>query len=279
MDVFITGASGYVGGVVTERLIAAGHRVAGLARSDRAAARVAALGATPVRGDLRAVAVLREAAGRADAVVHAAFDYADPGMAAAEALALPAMLDTVPFVYTSTGLVYPGGPGAEDDPVDEATASQPHKVAGERTALAAGGTVLRVPLVHGRGGSALVLGLLEMGRTRGVVPYLGDGSQTWSAVHVDDLADLFLLAVEKPQPGAIFNAASGDTFQMAQLAEVLAARAGATAVSLSPTEAAAISAQLAVLGRDGGMAGDRARATFGWAPHRPTLLDDVRAGA
>ncbi|MGI5238485.1 NAD-dependent epimerase/dehydratase family protein [Dactylosporangium sp. CA-139066] len=276
MDVFITGASGYVGGVVTGRLLAAGHRVAALARSDRAAERVSALGAAPVRGDLRDAAALREAAGRADAVVHAAVDYADPAMAEAEAVALRAMLGTIPFVYTSTGLVYGGGAASEDDPVDEATSAQPHKVAGERIALAAGGTVLRVPLVHGRDGSALIQGLLAMGRTRGMVPYIGEGTQTWAAVHVDDLADLFLLALEKPQPGGVFNAAPGDTFQMRRLAEALALRAGAAAVSLSLDEVAGVAPQLAVLARDGAMDGARARSAFGWAPHRPALLDDVR---
>ncbi|MEU8813047.1 NAD-dependent epimerase/dehydratase family protein [Actinoplanes sp. NPDC048796] len=273
MNVFLTGGSGYLGGVVLERLIEAGHRVEALARSERAGERVAALGAEPVPGDLLAKEVLREAAERADAVIHAAVDYADPNMADIEAAALTAMLVGKPFVYTSTGLVYGEGQLSEDDPVDVSTAAQPHKVLGERAVLAAGGTVLRVPLIHGRGGSALIQGLMGFGRTQKTVPFVGEGRQVWAAVHVDDLADLFVLALEKPQPGRIFNAAPGDTFEMGQLVRLIAERTGAAAVSLAPERA---QGQLGVLARSGGMDGTRARETFGWAPSRPGLLDDVR---
>ncbi|GAA0499636.1 NAD-dependent epimerase [Paractinoplanes deccanensis] len=276
MEIFLTGGSGYVGGVVLEHLRAAGHRVRALARSERAAEQVAGRGAEPVRGALGDLGVLRAEAERADAVVHTAVDYADPAMAEVEGPALEAMLVGKPFVYTSTGLVYGPGQRGEDAPVDPGTAAQPHKVLGERAVLAAGGTVLRAPLVHGRGGSGLLLGLLAFGRAQKVVPYLGDGEQTWSAVHVDDLADLFVLALEKPQPGRIFNAASGDTFRIGQLARVIAERAGGDAVSLSPEQAPP---QLGVLARDGGMDGSLARETFGWAPSRPALLDDVRGPA
>ncbi|SNY56247.1 NAD-dependent epimerase/dehydratase family protein [Paractinoplanes atraurantiacus] len=273
MDVFLTGGSGYLGGVVLERLIEAGHRVEALARSERAAERVAELGAEPVRGDLSETGVLGKAADRAAAVIHTAVDYVDPNMADIEAVALNAMLAGRPFIYTSTGLVYGEGQRSEDDPVGVSTAAQPHKVLGERTVLAAGGTVLRVPLIHGRGGSALIQGLMGFGRTRETVPFIGDGKQMWSAVHVDDLADLFVLALEKPQPGRIFNAASGDTFEMGQLVRLIAERTGAAAVSLSPEQARG---QLGVLARSGGMDATRARETFGWAPSRSSLLDDVR---
>ncbi|MFF5078777.1 NAD-dependent epimerase/dehydratase family protein [Actinoplanes sp. NPDC000266] len=273
MDVFLTGGSAYAGGVVLERLIEAGHRVEALARSERAAARVAELGADPVRGDLADTGLLHEAAERADAVVHTAVDYADPRMADVEGAALRAMLIGRPFVYTSTGLVYGAGRRGEDDPVDVSTSAQPHKVLGERAVLAAGGTVLRVPLVHGRGGSGLIRGLMDAGRTQKVVPFIGDGAQVWSAVHVDDLADLFVLALEKPQPGRIFNAAPGDTFEIGQLARLIAERTGAAAVSLTLEQAPA---PLLVLARSGGMDEGRARETFGWAPDRPSLLDDVR---
>ena len=92
MDIFLTGDSGYVGGVVAEHLRAAGHQVFALARPDRAAERIAAVGATPVRGDLYASEELREAAQRADAVIHTAVDYSDPAMARAEEAGLRAML-------------------------------------------------------------------------------------------------------------------------------------------------------------------------------------------
>jgi nucleoside-diphosphate-sugar epimerase len=288
MDVFLTGASGYVGGVIAEHLRAAGHGVYALARSDRATNRVLERGAIAVRGDLYAENVLREAAEHADAVIHTAVDYTDPAMAAAEAAGLQAMLAGAadkPFIYTSTGLVYPNVADTtmtEDHPIDEQTSAQPHKVAGERTTLTAHGVkamVLRAPLVHGRGGSGLLRGLWTIGRTTGIVPYIGDGLQAWSAVHVDDLAELFTLAIQQPHPGAIFNATAPDTFAIRDLAETIAQRTGATAKSLSPAEAFAISPALAVLGRAGTMDGTRAQSHFGWQPRRPALLTDLLSDA
>ena len=289
MDVFLTGASGYVGGVIAEHLQSAGHRVLALSRSDRAAGRITALGATPVHGDLRAVDVLHDAATHADAIIHAAVDYTNPAIADIEAAALRAMLAAAsgkPFVYTSSGLVYPTSSGStpnaltEDHPVGEATAAQPHKVTGERTVLAAAGVdavVLRAALVHGRGGSGLLQGLLTMARTRGVVPYIGDGSQTWSAVHVDDLAELFVLAIDKPQAHEIFNATSADLFSIRDLAETIAMLTDARPISLSLHEVASKAPQLAVLARSMPMDGSRARAAFSWSPERPSLLADLRS--
>jgi nucleoside-diphosphate-sugar epimerase len=283
MDVFLTGGSGYLGGVIIEHLRAAGHQVSALARSDSAAARVTGKGAQAVPGDLLNVDALRASSERADAVVHAAIDYADPAMGDIESTALAAMLAGAkgkPFVYTSTGLVYATRTDrtaliTEEDPVDETTAAQPHKILGERAVLAADGTVLRAPLVHGRGGSGLLQGLLSIGRTQKIVPFIGDGRQVWSAVHVDDLADLFVLAIEKPEPG-IFNAASGDTFEIGQLAAAVAELTGAAAVPVTPEGAMA---PLAVLARTGGLDGSKAREAFGWTPERPGLLDDVRGEA
>ncbi|GAA2858214.1 hypothetical protein Acy02nite_22000 [Actinoplanes cyaneus] len=283
MDVFLTGASGYLGGVITEHLLAAGHHVRALARSERAAERVTALGATAIVGDLATTEVLRAAAERADAVVHAAVDYQNPDMAALETLGLPAMLAGArgkPFVYTSTGLVYPDTAAAatEELPVDEATAAQPYKIAGERIVLGAAGVdglVLRASLVHGRGGSGLLQGLAAMGRARQVVPYVGDGDQIWSAVHVDDLAELFVHAVEKPRPGRIFNATAADTFRLRDLAAAIAATTGAVAVPVSLEQATATAPALAVLARSVWLDGSRAVAEFGWHPERPVLLEDL----
>jgi nucleoside-diphosphate-sugar epimerase len=291
VDVFLTGGSGYLGTVLVEHLVGSGHTVHALARSDRSAARLTALGATPVPGDLNATGVLTDAAARADAVVHAAIDDTDPRMGELEAGALAALLDRAsgkPFVYASTGLVYPflSSPTSEafteDHPVEEATAAQPHKVAGERTVLAAGDvltTVVRAALVHGRGGSGLVEAVVGLGRRLGSVPYVGDGSQTWSAVHVDDLADLFVLALTRPQRGLVVNAAAEATFEIRELARWAARHTGTEAVSRTPEEAIDIAPQLAVLGADLRQDATRARTTFGWRPTRASILDDLRSAA
>lgn len=290
MDVFITGASGYVGGVITEHLVAAGHQVTALTRSDAAAARVTTLGAIPLHGDLFAGDLLREAAGRAGAVVHTAIDYTDPAMADAEASGLRAMLDGSagkPFVYTSTGLVYPGGPEVagraltEDEPVDAASAAQPHKLAGEQAVLGAEGVqgiVLRVALVHGRGGSGLPLGLLGLARQAGIAPYIGDGGQEWPAVHVDDLAELFTLAIKNPVPG-IFNVAAPDAPTARDLAQTIGEVTGATPTSLTLEQAQQLAPVLTILARTGRLDATKAQTTFGWFPRHPGLLEDLRSPA
>lgn len=283
MHVFITGASGYAGGAIAGRAVAAGHRVTALARTDAAAATVHALGAEPVRGDLADGRVLQAAAGRADAIVHAAVDYADPGFGRLDGLALDALLaaDT-PIVGLSTTLVH-GDTGPE--PVDESRPAdpaclQPFKVEAEARVLAAGGTAIRPGLVHGRGGNLTLNGMLAAAIEHGAATYIGDGAARWSCVHVDDLADLTLAALERPLAGETLHAAAADAPSMREIAEAVGALAGAPVVSVTLEEATAAMGPFAVaftcdLVVDSG----RAEALLGWAPRRPGLLDDLRAGS
>ncbi|MEV7801340.1 NAD-dependent epimerase/dehydratase family protein [Microbispora sp. NPDC088329] len=290
MRILITGASGYVGGVVAEHLVRAGHEVAALARSDRARERVEGLGAKAVPGGLRDLDVLRDAAAAAEAVVHTAVDYTDPEMGEIERDALAALLgglnDGGAFVYTSTGLVYPDTRGAtvdEDHPVTAETSPMPYKVLGERRVLSAGhvaATVIRAALVYGRGGSGLLQGLIAGGRRSGTVPYVGEGTNAWTSVHVDDLAALYVAAVERRTPGAVVNAASAERTTMRRIAEAVAELTGARAVSITPEQAAAAMGQSAgVLTRSSPMDASRARRLFGWAPERPGLIEDLTTGS
>ncbi|GAA2868579.1 NAD-dependent epimerase/dehydratase family protein [Nonomuraea rubra] len=290
MRIFITGASGYVGGVVAEHLVKAGHDVAALARSGGARERVEALGAKAVPGGLEDHETLRTAAAGADAVVHAAVDYLHPGMGEMEDGALRAMLDGLnaggTFVYTSTGLVYPDGEGVavdEERPLDPAASPQPYKVLGERQVLAAGhvtGAVVRAALVYGRGGSGLLQGLIAGGRQSGTVPYIGDGANAWSSVHVDDLAALYAAILERPSPGTVVNAAAGEGTPFRRIAEAVAGLTGARAVSLTIEQAEqAMGPFAAVLARSAPMDSSRARRLFGWEPTGPGLLDDLAAGS
>ncbi|GAA4953321.1 nucleoside-diphosphate-sugar epimerase [Nonomuraea thailandensis] len=290
MQIFITGASGYVGGVVAEHLVEAGHDVAALARSDSARERVEALGAKAVRGGLEDLQTLRTAAAGADAVVHAAVDYAHPGMGEMEDGALRAMLDGMhaggTFVYTSTGLVYPDGEGVAVDegrPLDPDESPQPYKVLGERRVLAAdhvAGAVIRAALVYGRGGSGLLQGLIAGGRQSGTVPYIGDGANEWSSVHVDDLAALYLAILERPSPGTVVNAATAERTPFRRIAEAVAGLTGARAVSLTAEQAVrAMGPFAAVLARSAPMDSSRAGRLFGWKPTGPALLEDLAGGS
>ncbi|MEU5312511.1 NAD-dependent epimerase/dehydratase family protein [Streptomyces sp. NPDC021562] len=290
MRIFLTGGSGYLGGVLTEHLIAAGHRVSALARSDAARARVTGLGADAVAGDLADVDTLRVAAGQADAVVHAAVDFTDPAMREVEQEALAAMLAGLKpgrrFIYTSTGLVYPDLPGIpanEDVSADLRQSPQPYKVLGERQVLAADGpavTVIRAALIYGRGGSALLQGMIASARERGVALYLDDGANPWSSVHVDDLARLYLAALTRPEPGLIVNAAAPDQATMRQIAEAVAHTAGGRAQSIPVEQGRELLGPLAdLLTRSAAMTATRAERLMDWKPEEPSLLDDLRTGS
>ncbi|GLY86490.1 NAD-dependent epimerase/dehydratase family protein [Actinoallomurus iriomotensis] len=289
MKIFLTGASGYLGGVLTEHLIGSGHRVSALARSRAARDRVTALGAEAVPGGLADTETLRLAATEADAVVHAAVDFTDPAMRELEQPALAAMLAGLrpgePFVYTSTGLVYPdsrGLPVDEDTPVTPENSPQPYKVLGERQVLAAEGpavTVIRAALIYGRGGSGLLQGMIANARKGGVATYIGDGGNEWSSVHVDDLARLYVAALTRAEPRLVVNAASRSRTGMRRIAEAVAHLTGTRARSIALEEAQRTFGPFAeVLTRSSPLDPSRAERLFDWKPAEPALLDDLRTG-
>lgn len=290
MRVFITGGTGYVGGVLVERFVGAGHEVVALARSDTAARAMTEAGATPVRGELADVALLRASAANADAVVHAAVDWSATAeadrteLAAVDALTAGGRDGGRIVVYTSTGLVYGFDPAQdrdEDAQLPERSA-QPVKAAAERIVRSAPGitgVVVRAGLVHGRGGSGLLGSLIGAAATTGAAAYVGEGDNVWVPVHVDDLADLYLRVLERPVAG-VFNAVGSHPFTFRELAEAIADLTGARAVSL-PLDVAVeqLGPTAYLLASRGDMPNTRARTTFDWEPAGPPLLDDVRAGS
>ncbi|GAA4159797.1 NAD-dependent epimerase/dehydratase family protein [Gryllotalpicola daejeonensis] len=292
MKVFITGGSGYVGSVLVERLIAAGYEVSALARSEASAARLAATGARPVRGQLADAALLRTSAESADAVIHAAVDYSMSDEAnATELAAVTALVHgagaadaSKPVVYTSTGLVYGFDPARstdEDAELPEVSA-QPVKAAAERLVLNAPGItpiIVRAGLVYGRGGSGLITGLIGSAEQHDVATYIDDGANTWHPIHVDDLAALYLAALAAPVAG-VYNAVGDHPFSFRELAEAIADLTGAQALSI-PFEAAQhqLGPFAHVLASTSRTSADKARRTFAWAPAAVPLIDDVRAGS
>ena len=291
MHVFLTGATGYLGGAVATRLLAAGHRVTGLARTADAGHRLAGLGVEPVLGDLADHDVLRRAAADADAAVNAATAYS-PDRGELERAAVQVMLRALPrggtFVYTSDQLIY-GDTGPE--PADEDRPLDPPpfltwRPQVEQDVLRADGlrgVVLRPVAVYGHAGNQLFPGWIASARRRGHAPYVGTGTRRWSLVHVDDVADGYLAALERAPAGAVLNLAAEPPVALRELADAVAAAAGVAGGAVSApldevTEVFGPAAQLLDT-VDLVASPARARTALGWTAVRPGVLDDLRTGS
>lgn len=294
MHIFVTGGSGQTGPAVVSELLAAGHTVTGLARSEAAAVRLAALGAVPYRGSLDDLDRLRDGAADADGVLHMAYggDFADPeSMMRRDRTAIETLGEALehsgkPLVITSGTLVLPPGrESTEQDEPDQAGIAA-FRIAGERACLdfAARGVravVVRLaPTVHGPRDHGFIPMLIATAREAGVSAYVGDGANRWPAVHRLDAAALFRLAVEKAPAGSVLHGAA-ENVAFKTIAETIARGLGLPTASLTPEEAAAhyVSPFMATLyGFDGPVSSALTRELLGWSPAGPGLLRDLEHG-
>jgi nucleoside-diphosphate-sugar epimerase len=295
MDVFVTGASGWIGSAVTRQLIESGHRVSGLVRSDDGAAAVGAAGATPVRGDLDDLDLLARSARAADAVVHLAnkHDWANPAESnRAERAAVQTFVDALdgsgaPFLFASgvAGLT-PGRPSTEADANPSHGPDAPRGGA-ENLALEAADrglvpVALRfAPSVHGMGDHGFVRLIADAARRSGVASYVGSGEHGWATVHRSDAARLVALVLEHPDAAqGIVHAVAEPDVPTRAIAEALAARDGLPVESVEPDVAVE---RLGFIGtffaRPLTATAELTRARYGWITTGPTLLDDIAAGA
>lgn len=289
MRVFVTGASGGIGSAVVSELAAADHQVVGLARSEVAAATIRGLGAEPLRGDIADVNVLREAAGNADGVVHLAFSNDFTNIVAgieAEARAVAALgaalVDTgKPLVLASGTPAAAGRTSTEDDPFNAEGPMAGRGRTGQAVIdLAERGVrsaVVRLPRsVHDAGGRYGFAGILiQAARQRGVSAYVGDGAQRWPAVHRDDAASLFRLALEQAPPGSVLHAVGDEGDPMRAIAEVIGRRLSVPVESAPAEKFGPLGTIFAV---DQPSSSALTRRRFGWKPTGPSLLEDLETG-
>jgi nucleoside-diphosphate-sugar epimerase len=292
MRVFITGASGTIGSVVVADLLAAGHEVLALARSDRSAQSLAAAGVAVVRGDLDDLDSLRAGATRADGVIHLAFGHGDRSAAgfqksmAQEAVAVETFGAALegsgkPLVIASGTPSVPGRASTEQDPpLTEGPVGARGRNAQTVVGFAARdvrSAVVRLPRsVHARGERCgFASTLVEFARRTGVSGYVGDGTQRWPAVHRIDAARLFRLVLERADAGTVVHAVGDEGDPMRSIAEVIGRVLGLP-VQAVPAETFGILGNL--FARDQPSSSAWTREKFDWRPSHPSLLADLEAG-
>jgi nucleoside-diphosphate-sugar epimerase len=297
MRVFVTGASGHIGSAVVSELLGAGHRVVGLARSDASAEKLTAAGAEVCRGSLDDLETLKQAAADSDGVIHLAFrhDLAFTGDAEGAANADMRVIDAIgtalegtgkPFVTTGGTLMLAmggitGRPGTEDDVMDGG-----FRIDSENATIALAGrgvrsSVIRLsPVVHSdldtQGFTPILIGIA---REKGVVAYVGDGSNRWPAVSTYDAATLYRLAVESAPAGTRLHGVAEEGVPFREFAEAIARNLELPTVSITAEHAADHFGFLgALVQADNPTSSELTRQRVGWAPAHLGLIADIDSG-
>jgi nucleoside-diphosphate-sugar epimerase len=294
--IFCTGASGYIGGSIAIALAAAGHEVSGLVRSDRNADRVRALGINPVQGTLDDVDLLGAAAARADAVLSAAnSDHERSARAMLQALEGTGKA----YIHTSgSSIVGTQSAGERVDAIfDEDTPIIPSTGRAARVALnkyilsfrekGTRSIIICPSLIYGISHgptkhSMQVPWLIALAKKVGIAKHYGPGENIWSNVHIDDLVDLYILALASAPPGAFYFAENGEN-SMKQVCEAINRKLGVKAgtVPMSQDEASrewGEGAAQNTMGSNSRVRAARARKELGWRPSRPSLIDEIESG-
>ena len=288
MRVFVTGATGFIGMPTVRELIAAGHEVLGLARSDEGAQSLAAIGAEVQRGALEDLDSLQKGAAASDAVIHLAFIHdwsnflasCETDRRAIEAIGSALAGSNKPFLATGglAGLAPPGQVATEKDVIPS---DFPFPRVSEQTTLALisqgiRASVVRLPQVHDRAKQGLITPLIETFRQNGTCAYVGDGSNLWPAAHVLDVARLYRLAIEKGATGTAWHAVAEEGVAMRDIVETLGRRLDLPVRSILPDEAPTFFGRFAMFaGFDMRASSALTRQTLGWEPTGPGLIADL----
>jgi nucleoside-diphosphate-sugar epimerase len=294
MRVFVTGASGWIGSATVDELLAAGHEVTGLARSDASAAALQAKGALVRRGDLDDLASIRAGAEAAEAVIHLANKHDWSNMAASIA-AERAAVQTIGDALVGTGRSFlvasgvagltQGRPASEDDASPFHGPDSPRggseNLALEFTDRGVHSVALRfAPTVHGTGDHGFIATLAAMARDKGVSGYPADGTNRWAAVHRSDAGRLVALGLAKAPAGARLHAVAEAGIPTRDIAEAIGRAFGLPVTSIAPDDVQGHFGWIGTFfGMDLAATSTATRGLLGWTPTGPALIEDIDAGA
>ncbi len=289
MRVFVTGATGFIGTELVKELIAAGHQVRGLTRSDAGVEQLKAAGAEVHRGDLQDLDSLRSGAAGMDAVVNLAFNHdwskfaqnAEDEIKAIEALG--SVLEPGKLLVVTSGIgITAGAPGQvrkeTDPPVDsQAIPRRPEQAAQAVAAKGVHVAIVRLPQVHDTRKQGLVTWMIQIAREKGVSAYVGDGANRWAAGPLKDVAHLYRLAVEKTGPGlTTYHAVQEEGVSLREIAETIGKGLKVPPVSIPAEKAGEHFGMFGLFAAmDMPASSEWTRKTLGWEPTGPGLIEDL----
>jgi len=289
MKVFVTGATGFVGTAVVQELLAHGHQVLGLARSEESANKLIAAGAEVHHGDLNDFESLKSGAVASDAVIHLGFvhDFTRfEEMCKLDGKVIETIGEALsgtekPFLITSgTALFSKDGLTIETD-----RSVNPHpRIATENAADAVSAKGVKVavirlsPSVHGKNDViGFVPTLIRIAKEKGKSAIINDGNNFWPAVHRLDAAKLYRLALEKPfESGTRYHAAAEQGIPFKDIATFIGEKLEVPVVSLTNDEALEHFGWFAHFAKLNNLtSSEETKSALGWSPQHPTLLEDM----
>lgn len=289
MRVFLTGATGFIGSRIMSELMARGHQVIGLTRSQSGVQALKSLGADAHIGTLEDLSSIRAGTEKADAVIHTAFDHnfdhfvenCQKDKHVIEALGASLKGSNRPLIITSgVGMGSLGSGQMAREDIFNVNYHNPRiasEIAGN-TALESGVDVrvVRLPQVHNTEKQGLISPLIAIAKEKGVAAYVGDGEHSWSAGHLDDVAKLYCLVLEKGQKGKRYNAVSEEGVTVKEIAKAIGTGLNIPVTSIPAGEAAQYFGWL-VLFANSDMSASSAitQQELGWKPRGPNLIEDL----
>ncbi|MDR2509888.1 MAG: SDR family oxidoreductase [Spirochaetaceae bacterium] len=288
MKVFITGGTGFIGSEVIKELVAGGYEVVGLARSAQSKQALKELGAAAVDGSLEDLDSLKRDAVAADAVIHCAFihnfaDFAAAGQtdkAAIESIGYALAGSNKPLIVTSgvPGEV-PGHVVTENDVSPEGFPRQTEQAA---LPFAQRGVDVRLVrpsrFVYSEAlTNGFISALIGTAAQKGTAAYVGDGSNHTHAVHVSDLAKLYVLALKKGANGAKYQGVGDSAVSYRDIATAIGKWLNVPTTSITPEQAAEHFGFLGqIVSADNPASSEITQTALDWRPTRPTLLDVLK---